>query len=173
MVHRSVLYDFLRNPEEYVELSDGYKPYYPALAQKKATHYLPVVGPMHNGMGRLQESVKTYGRRNFETEVPNILLDNRAKIIYRVGYEPGQWFYYWMLATGKNVFGVPTETKWMPGKEFQQQEYTLTENGVKHLWAISAYHDYTPESEKDTAKYKQSIPDQLYDTLPEHQKIKT
>lgn len=171
MVHNDIIKTFLASPEEYIELSSSYKPYSTHLAEKKMWHYQPVVGPMHNGMGRLQESVRTYGGRNPETEVPNVLLDDRAKIIYRVGYEPGQWFYYWMLAKGYKVFHIPTETKWMPGKEAQQQEYTLTENGVKHLWAISAYHDYTPESEKDTAKYKQSIPDQLYDTLPEHQKI--
>lgn len=171
MVHQSLIHDFLEKPYDYIELADGYKPHTPALAREKLLHYLPVVGPMHNGMGRVQESVRTYGGRNPETEVPNVLLDNRAKIIYRVGYEPGQWFYYWMLAIGYKVFNIPTETKWMAEKEAQQQEYTLTENGVKHLWAISAYHDYTPENEKETALYKQSIPDQLYNSLPEHQKI--
>lgn len=173
MVHTSLMGDFINKPYDYIELADGYKPYTPELARQKWGYYYPVVGPMHNGMGRLQESVRTYGGRNPETEVPNILLDNRAKMIYRVGYEPGQWFYYWMLANNYKVFHIPTETKWLPGKEAQQQEYTLTENGVKHLWGISAYHDHTPEAEKETALLKQSIPYQLYDTLPEHQKIKT
>lgn len=171
MVHDSIMADFIDNPEDFVELADEYRPYKSEVAKGKWRHYLPVVTPMHNGMGRLQESVRTFGGRNPETEVPNILLDNRAKIIYRVGYEPGQFFYYWMLAKGYKVFHIPTETKWLPGKEMQQQEYTLTENGVKHLWAISAYHDYTPENEKEVALLKQSIPDQLYNSLPEHQKI--
>jgi glycosyltransferase involved in cell wall biosynthesis len=171
MVHKSIANEFLTQPEDYIELADGYKPYTSKNAEQKCIHYMPVVGPMHNGMGRLQESLKTYGMRNTESEVPNIILDNRAKIIYRVGYEPGQHHYYWLLAKGYNIFSIPTETKWLEGKENQQQEYTLTENGVRHLWAISAYHDYTPESEKDTALYKQSIPDQLYNSLPEHQKI--
>lgn len=171
MVHQSLVHDFLAKPYDYIELAEGYRPYTPELARKKWNHYLPVVGPMHNGMGRVQESVKTYGGRNPETEVPNVLLDDRAKLIYRVGYEPGQWFYYWMLAIGYKVFHIPTETKWLPGKEMQQQEYTLTENGVKHLWGISAYHDHTPESERDVALLKQSIPDELYNSLPEYQKI--
>lgn len=171
MVHNSILDQFMRFPEEYIELSDSYKPYDNNICSSRLRHYSPVVGPMHNGMGRLQESVRTYGGRNPETEVPNILLDNRSKMIYRVGYEPGQWFYYWMLAKGYKVFSIPTETRWLPNKEGQQQDYTLTENGVKHLWGISAYHDCTPENEKDTAIYKQSIPDQLYNSLPEHQKI--
>lgn len=171
MVHKSIWSSFVKSPEEYIELSDSYKPYTANVAYQKAHYYDPVVGPMHNGMGRLQESVRTYGGRNPETEVPNILLDNRAKLIYRVGYEPGQNFYYWMLAKGYKVFHIPTETKWLSGKEMQQQEYTLTENGVKHCWGISAYHDYTPENEKETALIKQSIPDQLYNSLPEHQKI--
>ena len=172
MVHNSILTEFLNSPEDYVELSESYKPYSILKAQQKLDYYSPTVGPMHSGLGRLQESVKTYGARNPETEIPNIILDNRAKIIYRVGYEPGQAHYYWQIAKGYNIFHIPTETKWMPGKEAQQQEYTLNEAGVKHLWAISAYHDYTPEVEKDVALFKQSIPDQLYNSLPEHQKIK-
>lgn len=172
MVHRDIIKSFLSSPEDYIELSDSYKPYTTQMAEDKMFHYSPVIGPMHNGMGRIQESIKTYGRRNWETEAPNVILDNRAKIIYRIGYEPGQWFYYWMLANDKKVFGVPTETKWLEGQEGRQQEFTLNEAGVKHLWAISAYHDYTPEKEKEVAIFKQSIPDKLYETLPEHQKIK-
>lgn len=171
MVHKSLIHDFLEKPYDYIELAGGYKPYTPAIAKEKWNHYLPVVGPMHNGMGRAQESVKTYGRRGIESEVKDVLLDNRVKLIYRVGYEPGQWFYYWMLAMGYKVFDIPTDTKWIEGKEMQQQEYTLTENGVKHLWGISAYHDYTPENETVVAALKQMAPDILYQTLPEHQKI--
>lgn len=171
MIHKSILQMFLENPEDYIELSDSYKPWDSREASDKRYYYEPVNNPMHNGMGRVQESIKTYGNRNPESEVENIILNNRAKIINRIGYEPGQWFYYWMLANNYNVFHIPTETKWLPGKEMQQQEYTLTENGVKHLWGISAYHDYTPENEKETALLKQSIPDQLYETLPPNQKI--
>ena len=171
MVHRSIINSFLDYPEDYIELSTLYLPYNKQLAINKLEHYSPVVGPMHNGMGRLQESIKTYGQRSYENDVPDVLLDNRAKIIYRIGYEPGQWFAYWLMANNKKVYSIPTETKWLEGQEGRQQEYTLTENGVRHLWAISAYHDYTPESEKEVALLKQSIPDQLYNSLPEHQKI--
>lgn len=172
MVHESIADVFMKSPEDYIELSGSYKPYSAELAREKLVHYAPVCGVFHNGMGRLQESLQTYGLRNIETEVPNILLDNRAKMIYRAGYEPGQHLFYWQLAKRKRIAFIPTETKWLPGKEGQQQEYTLTENGVKHLWAISAYHDYTPENEKDVAELKRSIPDQLYDTIPENFKIK-
>jgi hypothetical protein len=171
MVHRSILFDFLKSPEDYIELADAYKPYSIANAQQKLDYYSPSVGPMHSGLGRLQESVKTYGARNPETEVPNILLDNRARIIYRVGYEPGQNHYYWTLAKGYNIFHIPTETKWLPGKEGQQQEYTLSEANIRHLWAISAYHG-TDLNDGDVAKIKQTLPETLYETLPEHQKIK-
>lgn len=171
MVHEDVYSQLLNAPEDYIELSSSYKPWDKRMAIDKKYHYDPVNNPMHNGMGRLQESVRTYGGRNPETEVPNILLDDRAKIIYRVGYEPGQWFYYWMLAKGYKVFSIPTETKWLPEKENQQQEYTLTENGVKHCWGISAYHG-TDLKDGDVAKIKQSLPEELYETLPKHQKIK-
>jgi hypothetical protein len=172
MVHKNILIDFLKSPEDYIELADDYRPYTIEAAQARLDHYHPVCGPMHNGMGRLQESIRTFGARNPDTEVSNTILDNRAKIIYRIGMEPGQWMYYWMLANEYKVFHIPTEVKWLPGKEMQQQEYTLNEAGIKHLWAISAYHEYTPENEKEVAILKQSIPDQLYETLPERQKIK-
>lgn len=170
MVHKSIINDFLASPEDYIELADGYKPYYPQKAEQKSIYYLPTVGVMHNGMGRLQESVKTYGLRNMESEVPNIILDNRAKIIYRVGYEPGQSHYYWLLANGYNIYSVPTETKWLKGKEFQQQEYTLNEAGIKHIWGVSAYYD-TNLNDGDVAKIKQTLPEELYNSLPEYQKI--
>lgn len=172
MVRKDVLIDFVNAPEDYIELSDAYKPYSILAAQQKLDYYSPTVGPMHSGLGRVQESVRTYSARNTETEVPNIILDNRAKLIYRVGYEPGQAHYYWMLAKGYSIFHIPTEVHWLPGRENQQQEYTLNEAGIRHEWAISAYHDYTPDNEKDVALLKQSIPDKLYETLPEHQKIK-
>ena len=171
MVHKSVLADFLKSPEDYIELAPDYMPYAIQIAQSKLDYYYPVCGPMHNGMGRLQESIRTFGARNPDTEVSNTILDNRAKIIYRIGMEPGQWMYYWMLANEYKVFHIPTEVKWLPGKEMQQQEFTLNEAGVKHLWAISAYHDYTPENEKEVAIFKQSIPDKLYETLPDYQRI--
>lgn len=75
-----------------------------------------------------------------------------------------------MAAMGKKVFNVPTETKWIDGKEGHQQEYTLMKNGFKHIWGVSAYKDVDPN---DTiAKIKQALPLELYNTLPEHQKIK-
>jgi hypothetical protein len=76
-----------------------------------------------------------------------------------------------MLAKGYNIFHIPTETKWLPGKEGQQQEYTLSEANIRHLWAISAYHG-TDLNDGDVAKIKQTLPETLYETLPEHQKIK-
>jgi hypothetical protein len=105
-----------------------------------------------------------------ESESPNVLLDYKKKIIFRIGAEPGQWFAWWQKAMGYSLYEIPTEVHWLPGKENQQQEYTLTENGVKHLWGISAYHG-TDLADGDIAKIKQSLPEQLYNTLPEHQKI--
>lgn len=184
MIHKAIVNIVLANPDDYVELADGYKPYTPQLAERKCVEYMPTCGPFHNGMGLNNESVKTYGFRNPETEQFNILtnykrlgselydipLPNKS-IIKRVGFEPGQWMYYWQLARDKNIFHIPTETKWIEGKSDQQQEYTLTESGVKHLWGISAYHDYYA-GDKTITEIKQSIPDKLYNTLPPHLKIK-
>lgn len=172
MVHNSIKGNFLNEPEDYIILADGYKPYSSNLALEKQAYYLPVVQPFHNGMGMAEESVKTYGQRNIDTEWHQILLGDKPKLINRIGYEPGQWLFYWMLAMDKKVFHIPTEVKWLDGKENQQQEYTINEVGFKHWWGISAYHNHTPQGSEDIAKIKQSIPEQLYETLPDNQKIK-
>lgn len=173
MVHKSILIDLMDAPEDYVEISDSYKKNGLPSREKfieQLNYYKPVVNPFHNGMGMLQESVKTYGRRTIDSDSPYTLLNNKAKLIFRVGYEPGQWLSYYSFATGKQVFNIPTETKWMEGRENEQQEYTLNSAGIKHLWGISAYHDLEGGDEV-VKKVKQSLPDQLYATLPTHQKI--
>lgn len=171
MVHKDIVNDVLGEPEDYIELSESYKPYSAALAEEKRLHYSPVCQPFHQGMGSSQEALRSYGLRTIESEAKTIDLIGKQKLIHRMGAEPGQWFSWYHAAMGKKVFHVPTETKWVNGKEGQQQEYTLMENGFKHLWGISAYHGYTPEKEKDIALFKQSIPEQLYQTLPQHLKI--
>lgn len=171
MVHKDIVNDVLGEPEDYIELSESYKPYSAALAEEKRLHYSPVCQPFHQGMGSSQEALRSYGLRTIESEAKTIDLIGKQKLIHRMGAEPGQWFSWYHAAMGKKVFHIPTETKWVDGKEGQQQEYTLMENGFKHLWGISAYHGYTPEKEKDIALLKQSIPEQLYQTLPQHLKI--
>jgi hypothetical protein len=170
MIHKSIVEDVMKSPYDYVELAENYKGLGRMGMVEKLMYYSPTVAPFHNGMGRTNESVKTYGQRNIESEVPNILLTEKPKIINRIGYEPGQWLTYFQLATGKKLFFIPTETKWVNGREGEQQEYTLMENGFKHIWGVSAYKDVDPNNE--IAKIKQALPQQLYNSLPAHQKIK-
>jgi hypothetical protein len=171
MIHKSLMKDFEANPMDYVELSSEYKMNTVQVMEEKRLYYLPVTGPFHNGMGCRQESVKTYGQRTIESESASILLNNKCMhIIGRAGYEPGQWLSAWMIAMNKKVVYIPTETKWMPGKENQQQEFTVNEASIQHLWGISAYHDYHA-GDPEITKVKQSLPDILYNTLPNHQKI--
>jgi hypothetical protein len=104
----------------------------------------------HNGMGFKQESINTYGQRTIQSEKDFILMPEISDdIIYRMGYEPGQWFAYWHYANNKRVFEIPTTIKWMDNRVNQQQEFTLTENGLKHLWGITAYNlsDYNKDIE--------------------------
>lgn len=172
MVHESILNQFLDNPEDWIELSDSYKPYSRKLAEEKLLHYSPTCGPFHDGRGGRQESIKTFGQRDVGTETPFAIYNEKwQKIIGRIGEEPGQAMYYWALAKGKKVFHIPTEVHWLPGKENQQQEYTLNEAGIRHAWGVSAYHNYTPEGDEEVARIKQALPDQLYETLPPNQKI--
>jgi len=171
MVHDDILNDFLSEPEDFIELSDSYKPYSADLALKKAQWYRPVVGPFHNGCGNNNEYLQTYGQRTIESERKNVLLNNKLKLINRVGEEPGQWLSYYMAACGMNVFEIPTETKWMEGRVNEQQEYTLNEAGIKHIWAGSSYLDMKGTAMNDVYEFKHSQIEELYNSLPEHQKI--
>lgn len=170
MIHDSIYDLFLENPEDYIELADNYKPYSIFKATQKKEYYRPVTGPFHDGRGGRQESVNTYGDRTINSDSPFILLNSKSqKLIFRIGYEPGQKISYWMEATGKKIFYIPTEVVWIKGRENENQDYTVMENGLKHLWGISSYRDSEPTS--DWITRKQVAPLELYDTLPENQKI--
>lgn len=171
MVHYSILEKFIENPDDYIELSNSYKPYTKELALEKLRYYSPVAnGPFHNGMGSNDENVNSYGLRTIQSEIPFVFLDNKKKLIHRVGAEPGQWLSWFVAASKKRIATIPTTTKWIDGKIGQQQEYTINEVGFTHLWGISAYKDVDPND--PIAKIKQALPEQLYNSLPEHQKIK-
>lgn len=171
MVHNRILNDFLKNPEDYVEVSSSYRNYSPELMLSKRDDYSPVCGPFHSGMGMKQESIKTYGGRDIQSENGSILLDNKMPLINRMGYEPGQWLCYYMFAKNKKVINVDTEIKWMPNRENQQQERTIMSNGFTHLWGISAYYKSEAKGVDDIINLKQNLPNILYDSLPQYQKI--
>lgn len=172
MVHESIFDEFVKEPEDYIVLAENYKPYTPLKAIEKLEYYKPVCGPFHNGMGGRQESVRTYGLRTMDSETPFAILNYKnQKLINRIGLEPGQFFSYYQNAVGKKLFYVPTEVKWLPNRENQQQEYTLMENGFRHIWGVSAYYGVAECGNKDILDQKQSLPELLYDSLPDHQKI--
>ncbi len=109
-------------------------------AEAKRISFLPVAeGVFHQGMGFNDEELSTYGQRNMESEPPTILPREGKEQYLRIGYEPGQFFSYWHVATGKKIKEVPTEIRWIPNRENQAQDFTLMENGFKHLWGITAY----------------------------------
>lgn len=172
MVHNNVLEKVLSHPSDFFDLASGYKGLSKEKMLDRAYHYSPTNNPFHNGMGKANESINTYGQRNFKTEVPNILLDNKPKLILRVGYEPGQWLSYFLFATGKNVISIPTEVKWIEGRENQQQEYTEMDNGFRHIWAGSSYLDMKNTEYNDVYEFKKNQIDELYNSIPEKYKIK-
>jgi len=172
MLHRDIVEKVLSSPYDYIELAEGYKGLDRHGMVSRMMYYSPVVAPFHNGQGMLNETIKTYGQRNLETEVPNILLKDKPKIVNRIGYEPGQWFTYWMLAMNKKVFFIPTETKWLPNRENQQQENTLNEAGFKHIWAGSSYLDMKDGDYHDVYEFKSKQIEEIYNSLPNNQKIK-
>lgn len=129
--------------------------------------YRPIAESVfHQGMGFKDEHLNTYGNRNIESEKGIILKPTETQREYqRVGYEPAQWFCYFHYATNKKVYQIPTEIVWMENRINQQQEYTLTENGVKHLWGVTAYSGVSEESVKDITTAKQNKMTELYNSI--------
>lgn len=131
--------------------------------------YLPIAQSVfHQGMGFTQESFYTYGQRNIETGINDLLKVSNENLIYRMGYEPGQWFGYWHLASGKKVKEIQTEIKWMHNRENQQQEGTMTESGVFHCWGITAYGTSPDENTvQDIINRKRQQMEELYNSINE------
>lgn len=174
LVHESVLDQFIANPGLFVILYKDYEPPTPELLKKKLDEYKPVGrGVFHNGAGRSQEAFSTYQHRNViqARDEQEVLMDNKYPFIARMGYEPGQWFCYWMLANGFKPYAITTETIWMPNRENQQQERTKMENGFTHLWAITAYNDATDPGLKDIIDYKKNMMEELYNSIPANERI--
>lgn len=172
MIHDSVLDEVLDNTSDFIELAKGYEGLSKEQMLSKRNYYRPVTKPFHNGMGKLNETLSTYGNRCPATDATNILLDDKPKLINRIGYEPGQWFFYWQLAMKKKTIMFPTEIKWMPNRENQQQEFTLTANGLCHLWAGSSFLDMKDTPMNDVYEFKNNQIEELYNSLPDNQKIK-
>lgn len=176
MVHRSVMLQFIVEAGNLITLASEYEKFTGTdLAQyigKKIEEYRPIGrGVFHNGIGNTDESYFTFAQRNVVEERSNILQDNKKPLIWRMGMEPGQFLCYWMLANKHNVYAVPTDTVWLPGREKQQQAYTKMENGFTHLWAVTAYNGATNPELKDIIDYKQKQMDELYNSIPVNQRI--
>lgn len=173
MVHKRALDRLLSDPEDYIDLAKDYKDKTREEMLARLEYYKPIgESVFHNGMGNLRESITTFQQRNIQSEPPNIILDNKKPLIEKIGMEPGQWFSYWLLAMKNKCAVIPTEIKWMKNRGQQQQEYTLMENGLKHLWSISAYFGNTNPELQDIVQFKTKVVDDLYNSLPENQKVK-
>jgi hypothetical protein len=166
MVHESIFDGFVKSPDDYVELAKDYKPYTPMKATETLLHYEPVgKGVFHNGMGNRQESINTFHMRTVESESPTMHFDGKMKLINRIGAEPGQFFSWWHEYAGKKTFHIPTDIKWINGRENRQQEYTLMENGFTHIWAGSAYLSMKDTDMHDVYEFKKNQIEQLYKSI--------
>lgn len=174
MIHESVWEQFLTNAKDLITLSAEYQNKSPAYLASKRRRYEAIGrGVFHNCIGNSDESYYTYAQRHasIEGDRNNILQDNKKPLIWRLGMEPGQYLCYWLLANGHNVYEIPTETIWMPGRENQQQERTVMCNGFTHLWAVTAYSDATDPTLKDIIDYKKNLMEELYLSIPANQRI--
>lgn len=168
MVRKSKFEDFIRdfgNGHRY-QPSPGYDGITVERMFEKEGWYSPTKGPFHNGMGANQESIRTYGQRSIYTAYEDMREDKLDDVILRIGYEPGQWFCYWMLSHGFQLAKFKTEVKWLHGRENQNQEYTMTETGFVHLWGVSSFHKSEDPKMKDVIEFKSKQMTDLYDSLP-------
>jgi len=172
MVRKNKFEEFLR------EFGDNHK-YQPAPSyqgitieqmMEKEAYYSPTKGPFHNGMGALQESIRTYGQRSIYTGMED-MKDPVDDVVLRIGYEPGQMFCYWMLKNQYQLAKFKTEVKWLPGRENQNQEYTMTESGFVHLWGISSFYKSEDLFMQDVIKFKEKQMSDLYNSLPTNCKL--
>lgn len=171
MVHNRILEEFLEDPKKFITLAKEYEGLTKEQMIAKRDYYRSIAMPFHSGMGGLDESIKTFGQRNMQSEVPHIIPSGVDNFINRIGAEPGQFLFYYLIAKKHQCAAIPTEIKWMRNRGFQQQEYTLMENGFQHCWGVSAYHKAEGESVQDIIYFKANQVEQLYNSLPDHQKI--
>lgn len=174
MVHGSVLDQFVQNPSMFIQRASEYEDKDEDYFAKKLVEYMPIgKGVFHNGIGRSQEAFSTYQQRNViqARDEQEVIMDNKYPFILRMGYEPGQFFNYYMLANRHKVYAIPTETTWMPNRENQQQEKTVMQNGFTHLWAITAYNDATDPALKDIIDRKKELMEELYNSIPANERI--
>lgn len=172
MIRNDWLEKVLDSPDDFFDLANGYKGKTKEEIKQKGEYYSSIgKGVMHNGIGSNQENIHTYGKRNVYDEAQYAILDNRQVLIRRVGEEPGQYFSAWAVANGKKIYSIPEQTKWLPGKENQQQQYTILESGIVHAWAGSAYLSMKDTAAHDVYEYKQKQIDDLYDSLPNEYKL--
>lgn len=172
MVRKTKFEDFLRefgNGHRF-QSSPGYNGITVERMLEKEAHYSPTKGPFHNGMGAMQESIRTYGQRSIYTAYED-MKETKDDVILRIGYEPGQWFCYWMLANNHQLAKFKTDVKWLPGRENQNQEYTKTETGFVHLWGVSSFHKSEDPLMQDVIDFKAKQMADLYNSLPENCKL--
>jgi len=170
MVHNSFAEGFATDPQfQGIQLHHSYEGLTWEERLAKAKAYEPTRGVFHNGMGMEEEWLATYGKRTIENQVGQIMPEDKGGIIHRVGYEPGQWFCYWLAANGYSLCPIPTEVRWMPHRENQQQEYTLMENSFQHLWGVTAYNGCDAAELKDVVQFKENQMQELWQTLEDQE----
>jgi hypothetical protein len=156
---------FMKNPEYFITVNPSLNPYARLQLGAERDRYMPITRSVfHQGMGYMQENFKTYGQRNPDMAVMD-LTKNEEPLIYRIGNEPGQWLCNFAIAKKYRVGSIPTEIKWLPNRLGQQQEYTLTENGIRHEWAITSYNGCTDPAIQDIVEFKANRMEELYNSM--------
>lgn len=172
MIRKDWVERVLNEPEDFIELGKGYKGLSPEDILAKRDYYSPIGdGVFHNGMGKLQESIKNFGNRDTNSGKVDVMFDDKSALVFRIGMEPGQFITNYQIASNKKIALIPIEIKWMKNRGGQQQEYTLMSNGFKHLWSVSAYHESANPEFQDIVTFKSKVVDDLYNSLPSNQKI--
>ncbi len=183
MIRQDVYEKFCANPASFgIELPElHYKNADAQFLLEAGLAYRPALNPFHTIYGQNDEVYATYGQRSTKTEPQQIIQQNDRELIFRIGFEPGQWFCYWLIACGYKLAHIPTEIVWMKNRIDQQQEYTLAEHGFRHIWGVTAYASKEElkaqigqeaySKLEDIIEHKSDTLKQLYKSLPENERI--
>lgn len=98
--------------------------------QKMAAYYKPFTLPFASHMGYRDERIEEKRERNFQTDAMATLTLYDNIQACRIGYDPGQWFSYWLAAKAHYIEAYPVSIK----ENDNGLEYSLMSNGFECAW---------------------------------------
>jgi hypothetical protein len=120
-------------------------------------------GPWQNMLSFDDDSFDSYWRRDgIKSWEPA-----EDRVWYnRIGYEPGQWLWYYVQHHNIPRLKAPFEITWMPGRENRQAASSVILGGMTHLWAGTSA-TVVDGLEDEVKRFKREQVEHYFSQLPE------